>query len=305
MFGACYRSRPLRDELAPAGALQPATAAPAALTPQPKPIMTTNASAATRSLLRRRPDGLVATMRRGCVATACATLLALPAFAHATPPAGDVAQAGVVAYEDGRMAEAGALFERAARAGNRLAQFNYAMMLYRGEAQAQDAGHDAAWGWLRRAAGAGLPQAQYVLAQLYDHGDGVPRSLTTAEEWYRRAADQGHVEAQIALATMYYVGTSVAAPDYQKAARWYLAAARAGEPGAQFLVADMYDKGYGLPRDARLAAHWYRAAARQGDPVAAARLAAQGAAADAPGESAPAAAEPAAMPAAPALPPTR
>ncbi|MBS0543495.1 MAG: sel1 repeat family protein [Proteobacteria bacterium] len=222
-------------------------------------------------------------MRRRCVSITCAALLLLVPPAHAAPPAADVAQAGVAAYEDGRMAEAGALFERAARAGNRLAQFNYAMMLYRGEAPAQEVANDAAWGWLRRAAGAGLPQAQYVLAQLYDHGNGVPRSLTTAEEWYRRAAEQGHVEAQIALATMYFVGTPVAAPDYEKAARWYLAAARAGEPGAQFLVADMYDKGYGLPHDKRLAAHWYRVAARQGDPIAAARLAALGAdATDAP-----------------------
>ncbi|TAH41733.1 MAG: sel1 repeat family protein [Betaproteobacteria bacterium] len=188
------------------------------------------------------------------------------------PPSGDVAQAGVSAYEAGRHDEAAGLFERAARAGNRLAQFNYAMMLYRGETRAPDGAGNAAWRWLRQAAGAGLAEAQYRFAQLYDLGDGVARSAATAQEWYRRAAEQGHVESQVALATMYFVGSGGAAPDYAKAAQWYLAAARAGEPGAQFLVGNMYEEGYGLPQDSRLAAHWYGAAARQGDPAAAARL---------------------------------
>lgn len=174
-------------------------------------------------------------------------------------------ETAVAAYEAGRREEAASLFAMAARAGNRLAQFNYAMMLYRDEAESTDP--NAAWRWLRRAAGAGLPQAQFNLALLYDHGDGVRKSLTTAAEWYRRAAEQGHVDAQVNLASMYFVGHGVPR-DYEAAARWFLSAARGGDAGAQYIVASMYEAGDGVTADLRQAAHWYLQAALQGDVVA-------------------------------------
>ena len=73
----------------------------------------------------------------------------------------------------GALDEAARLFELGARGGNRLAKFNLAMMLYREETTSND--HNAAWRWLRRAAQAGLPQAQYNFGLLYEHGDGVKR----------------------------------------------------------------------------------------------------------------------------------
>jgi TPR repeat protein len=93
-------------------------------------------------------------------------LIALPQAAVASPPAAALAQDGVSAYEAGRLDEAAGLFERAARAGNRLAQFNYAMMLYRGETASAKDDPSLGWRWLRRAAGAGLAQAQFSFARL-------------------------------------------------------------------------------------------------------------------------------------------
>ena len=84
--------------------------------------------------------------------------------------------AGWVAYQRGDFAAARAAYERDARLGDRLAQFNLATMLLRGEGGAADpaSGVD----WLRKAAEAGMAQAQYNLGLLYESGTGVARSLT-------------------------------------------------------------------------------------------------------------------------------
>ena len=68
-------------------------------------------------------------------AVLCGALMSLCPLATAMPPE-LVGEAGAGAYEAGRLDEAARLFELAARAGNRLAQYNYAMMLLRGETKA-------------------------------------------------------------------------------------------------------------------------------------------------------------------------
>jgi len=169
------------------------------------------------------------------------------------------------AYERGDHTVAAALYADAARHGDRLAQFNYAMMLLRGEAVATERGE--AVSWLRKAADAGMMQAQYNLALLYEKGTGVPKSLTEATAWFERAAEQGHTDAQVNVATQYFLGRG-APKDYAKAARWYREAANGGDVGAQYILASMYEKGDGVARDLRLALHWYTQAAQQGDAVA-------------------------------------
>ena len=51
----------------------------------------------------------------------------------------------------------------------------------------------------RLAADKGDADAQFSLGWLYEHGEGVPTSMTQASEWYRIAAGQGDVNAQAAL----------------------------------------------------------------------------------------------------------
>lgn len=52
----------------------------------------------------------------------------------------------------------------------------------------------------RLAAELGEPEAQYLLAELYRDGQGVPQNHQDARHWSERAARQGHAPAQLALA---------------------------------------------------------------------------------------------------------
>jgi TPR repeat protein len=184
----------------------------------------------------------------------------------AATAAGGAATAGWVAYQRGDFAAARAAYEHDARLGDRLAQFNLATMLLRGEGGAADAA--AGVEWLRKAAQAGMAQAQYNLGLLYESGTGVDRSLTAATEWWEKAAQQGHVDAQVQLGTQYFLGRG-APKDWALAARWYEAAAENGDPGAQYLIASFYEHGDGVAPDLKRALGWYLQAARQGDAGAA------------------------------------
>jgi TPR repeat protein len=167
----------------------------------------------------------------------------------ATPSIAAAATAGWLAYQRGDFAAARAAYEHDAQLGDRLAQFNLATMLLRGEGGAVDPGKGV--DWLRKAAEAGMPQAQYSLGLLYESGTGVARSLTTATEWWERAAQQGHVDAQVQLGTQYFLGRG-APKDWTLAAKWYEAAAENGDAP-----------------DLKRALGWYLQAARQGDAGAA------------------------------------
>lgn len=198
---------------------------------------------------------------RQCVAAVLIAGLAPIATAYSS--AATTTEAAMAVYAAGHIEEAAVLFERAARAGNRLAQFHYAMLLRRGEASSPES--NAVWRWLRRSAEAGFPHAQYELARLYEEGAGrVRQSDGVAAEWYRRAAKQGHPDAQYRLATLQLDGIDI--PDDALAAiRWLQAAARAGHVGAKRRLAQLYESGHGVDRDPERAAHWYRQAGLHGD----------------------------------------
>ena len=49
------------------------------------------------------------------------------------------------------------------------------------------------------AAEQGDPDSQYLLAELYENGDGVTRDLDEAAKWYRLAAERGDTDAKAAL----------------------------------------------------------------------------------------------------------
>ncbi|WP_414445674.1 tetratricopeptide repeat protein [Burkholderia sp. 22PA0106] len=184
------------------------------------------------------------------------------------PPAPSKATAAAVAdYNAGDLDAALAGFKRAAGHGDRLAQFNYGMMLLKGEgatANVPDGLH-----WLNTAAGAGMTQAQYVLGTMYDNGDFVARDPAAAHGWLLKAAQQGHVEAELALANQFLDGRGTPRDNHQ-AFLWYRKAADAGEPTAQYVTASFYERGGdGVAVDLNLARVYYAAAAVHGDDVAA------------------------------------
>jgi TPR repeat protein len=188
------------------------------------------------------------------------SLLAL-AFGLAHANENDTAFA---AYSNGDTAQAAERYRKLAQGGNPLAEFNYAMMLKRGEIP----GDNADWReWLRKSADHGVMNAAYLLGVAYENGEGLPRSQTDATHWFQVAATKGHVQAQVSLATQYFLGRGAPQDDTQ-AAHWYEKAAEGGDVGAQYLIASMYEHGEGVAKDKAQAVNWYAAAARQGDKVA-------------------------------------
>ena len=83
--------------------------------------------------------------------------------------------------------------------------------------------------WLTVAAQAGVPSAQFKLANAYYAGAGVTRDLPQAQLWYGRAAQQGQTEAQNAFGIMLANGAG-GAPDLVEGYKWLLLAERGGHP---------------------------------------------------------------------------
>jgi len=85
-----------------------------------------------------------------------------------------------------------------------------------------------------------------------------------------KMAEEGNAGMTFLLARMYDNGQGVEQSD-TKAATWYRKAAQGGNAKAQFLLGSMCEKGKGVPIDHREAAEWYWKAAEQGHEAARAR----------------------------------
>jgi hypothetical protein len=133
----------------------------------------------------------------------------------------------------------------------------------------------AAVNWVRKAAEAGLADAQYELGEFYMDGTGVEKDPSAAVSWVRKAALAGHTGAQCNLGVCYMNGTGVN-KDSAAAVSWFRKAAEAGHTDAQFNLGDCYENGTGVNKDTGSAAPWFRLAAGTGDLVALARLSALG-----------------------------
>ena len=112
----------------------------------------------------------------------------------------------------------------------------------------------------RRAAEAGLPDAQFNLGRLLATRLDPP-NLAEARAWYTRAAEAGHNDAQFNLGVL--LATRLDPPDLGEARAWWTRAAEAGDADAQFnlgvLLATRLD-----PPDLGEARAWYTRAAEAG-----------------------------------------
>ena len=79
--------------------------------------------------------------------------------------------------------------------------------------------HAQAYELLNRLSDDGDPEAQQMLGQMYERGQGVARSYPKAYRWYRAAAEQDAPEAMQALARFYAYGYGVERST-AAAARW-------------------------------------------------------------------------------------
>lgn len=175
-------------------------------------------------------------------------------------------QSAVADYNAGDYRAALVQFHDAAERGDRLAQFNYAMMLITGVGVSANV--EEGLRWLKRAADANMSHAQYVYGRMFDDGEFVARNPVEAHRWFLRAAKQGHVQAELSLANQFLDGRGTPR-DNRQAFAWYKLAADAGEPTAQYVTASFYERGGdGVTQNLNIARAYYAAAAAQGDETA-------------------------------------
>ena len=90
----------------------------------------------------------------------------------------------------------------------------------------------SALSWYQGAANAGVPSAQFKLANAYFAGVGVPRDPAQAQLWYGRAAQQGLPQAQHALGIM-LIGGVAGTADPVEGYKWLLLAEKGGHPDSR------------------------------------------------------------------------
>ena len=86
--------------------------------------------------------------------------------------------------------------------------------------------------WYEVAARAGVPSAQFKLANAYFAGAGIARDPAQALAWYGRAAQQGLPEAENAFGVM-LMGGVAGAPDPVEGYKWLLLAEAGGYPDSR------------------------------------------------------------------------
>ncbi|MDR2528836.1 MAG: hypothetical protein LBD04_07460 [Synergistaceae bacterium] len=78
----------------------------------------------------------------------------------------------------------------------------------------------------------GASVSQYMLASMYESGQGTAKNPAEAARWYEKSASQGYAMAQFRLGEMYRDGVGVS-KSQTKAAGWLAKAAQGGHPTAK------------------------------------------------------------------------
>jgi TPR repeat protein len=156
--------------------------------------------------------------------------------------------------------------KKAADAGLPNAQYTMGDVLLRGKGVKQD--QRAAVGWYEKASANGHAEARFKLAALYYAGIGVERNIPKSLALYRASAEAGHPEALTTMGVFYFNGR-VFKKSEVKARDWWIKAAYAGEVNAMVFLARIYHNSTQLPRDYPRAYVWYSLAAERGDKQAA------------------------------------
>lgn len=155
-----------------------------------------------------------------------------------------------------------AYYRLGAERGEAAAQFNLALLYFRGEKVQADV--PRAIEWLRKSANQGYAEAQLHLGIAYSEGKGVLPDHAQAVTWYRKAAEQGDAMAQLVLGGAYYDGIGVP-QDYTQFLYWYRKAAEQGYAAAQTALGLTYAEGKGVPQDYVEAYKWVTLGAMTGD----------------------------------------
>jgi TPR repeat protein len=152
-------------------------------------------------------------------------------------------------------------YKRAAAAGNPEAQYVLAELHLKGDGVAKD--FEAAASLFRQSAERGnTARSQYALGLLYSRGIGVAKSDVEAVLWWQKAAAQGHHAAITQVGIALLTGRGIA-KDADAARRMLERAAEGDEVNAQYTLGRMYELGDGVRRDPVVAMKWFILAAEQ------------------------------------------
>ena len=114
----------------------------------------------------------------------------------------------------------------------------------------------------RKAAAAGLPEAQNMMGILYERGHGMEQNISKAFEWYYKASFNGSAEAQYNMALCFQKKYKTLS------AYWMEQAAVKGNENAICEIAEYYDTGYGVQQNREKAEFYYRILAEKGNKFA-------------------------------------
>ncbi len=124
--------------------------------------------------------------------------------------------------------EAKRWYERAAEQGSPAGQYALAGLIEEDDPKEM-------MKWLRKAADADFPPAQFRLGWYLELGQLVDRDLEGAVQWVRRAADAGFIPAMMHLSHMYEEGVGVKA-DHDVSMKYIRRAVDAGYADAAYLL---------------------------------------------------------------------
>ena len=120
---------------------------------------------------------------------------------------------------------------------------------------------------VRRAAEAGLPEAQAMLGQMLLDGNGVAADPVAALGWFTKAAAQQHLMALNMVGRCYDLGWGTRI-DKARAAECYRVSAERGLDWAMYNYATLLTLGEGVAEDKAAALDWLERAARLGNAKA-------------------------------------
>ncbi len=94
----------------------------------------------------------------------------------------------------------------------------------------------------------GDAEAQFLLGECYEGGEGVKSSLEKARYWYAKAAEQGHEVAKECLEMLNVTR--------EQAEQW-IHESEQGDPDVLYRLAEWYEAGIGVERDYKMAKEYY------------------------------------------------
>jgi TPR repeat protein len=126
--------------------------------------------------------------------------------------------------------------------------------------------------WYEKAAKAGDPVAELQMGYLYQSGQGVPLDAGQAVHWYQLAAAGGLTNAKVNLGVAYMCGLGVK-KNQELAEKFFEEAATKGNGVAAYYLGNMYYFGTGVSQDKSVARRWFESGVKLHDPQASFSLA--------------------------------